>query len=44
MIAPDPTMVFDTDKLVGKIIATPGPPGMGAAKLSLLFGNPLRKL
>jgi len=43
VIVPYSTLVFDIDELVGKKIATLGPPSMGAAKLSLLFDNPLRQ-
>ncbi|MEA1889318.1 MAG: PhnD/SsuA/transferrin family substrate-binding protein [Pseudomonadota bacterium] len=43
VIVPDSTMVIDIDELVGKKIATLGPPSMGAAKVSLLFDNPLRQ-
>ncbi len=43
VIVPDSAMVIDIDELVGKKIATLGPPSMGAAKVSLLFDNPLRQ-
>ncbi len=43
VIVPDSAMVIDVDELVGKKIATLGPPSMGAAKVSLLFDNPLRQ-
>lgn len=43
VIVPDAAMVIDIDELVGKKIATLGPPSMGAAKVSLLFDNPLRQ-
>jgi len=43
VIVPDSALVIDVGELVGKKIATLGPPSMGAAKLSLLFDNPLRQ-
>ncbi|GBE08812.1 ABC transporter, phosphonate, periplasmic substrate-binding protein [bacterium BMS3Bbin11] len=43
VIVPDSAMVIGIDELVGKKIATLGPPSMGAAKVSLLFNNPLRQ-
>lgn len=43
VIVPDSAMVIGIDELVGKKIATLGPPSMGAAKVSLLFDNPLRQ-
>ena len=43
VIVPDTALVIDLDELVGKKIATLGPPSMGAAKVSLLFDNPLRQ-
>jgi phosphonate transport system substrate-binding protein len=43
VVVPDSVLVFDIDELVGKRIATLGPPSMGAAKVSLLFDNPLRQ-
>ena len=43
VVVPDSAMVIDIDELVGKKIATLGPPSMGAAKVSLLFDNPLRQ-
>ncbi len=43
VVVPDSELVFDIDELVGKRIATLGPPSMGAAKVSLLFNNPLRQ-
>jgi len=43
IIVPDSSLVMDIDELVGKKIATLGPPSMGAAKVSLMFNNPLRQ-
>lgn len=43
IVVPDSALVIDIDELVGKKIATLGPPSMGAAKMSLLFDNPLRQ-
>lgn len=43
IIVPDTALVLDIDELVGKKIATLGPPSMGAAKMALLFDNPLRQ-
>jgi len=43
VIVPESSMVMDIDELVGKKIATLGPPSMGAAKMALLFDNPLRQ-
>ena len=43
VIVPDSALIIDIDELVGKKIATLGPPSMGAAKVSLLFDNPLRQ-
>ena len=43
VVVPDSSLVIDIDELVGKRIATLGPPSMGAAKVSLLFDNPLRQ-
>jgi phosphonate transport system substrate-binding protein len=43
VIAPDSSLFIDIDELVGKKIASLGPPSMGAAKVSLLFDNPLRQ-
>ncbi len=43
VIIPDSSLILEMDELVGKKIATLGPPSMGAAKVSLLFDNPLRQ-
>lgn len=43
VIAPDTSLIIDIEELVGKKIASLGPPSMGAAKVSLLFDNPLRQ-
>lgn len=43
VVVPDSALIIDVDELVGKRIATLGPPSMGAAKVSLLFDNPLRQ-
>ena len=43
VVVPESSLVLEVDELVGKKIATLGPPSMGAAKVSLLFDNPLRQ-
>ncbi len=43
LVVPESALVMDIDELVGKKIATLGPPSMGAAKMGLLFDNPLRQ-
>ena len=43
IVAPETALILDIDELVGKKIATLGPPSMGAAKMALLFDNPLRQ-
>jgi len=43
VVVPETALVLEVEELVGKKIATLGPPSMGAAKVSLLFDNPLRQ-
>ena len=43
IVTPDNSLIMDIEELVGKKIATLGPPSMGAAKVSLLFDNPLHQ-
>ena len=42
VVTPESSLIIDIDELVGKKIATLGPPSMGAAKVSLLVDKPLR--
>jgi ABC-type phosphate/phosphonate transport system substrate-binding protein len=43
VVVPETALILEVEELVGKKIATLGPPSMGAAKVSLLFDNPLRQ-
>jgi hypothetical protein len=43
LLVPDTNPVIDPMELVGKTIATLGPPSIGAARLSSMFPNPVRQ-
>ncbi len=43
LIVPEDSLVFDAEELIGKKIATLGPPSIAAARLSEMFDNPLRQ-
>jgi len=43
LIVPEGSMVLDPAELIGKTIATLGPPSIGAARLNAMFPNPLRQ-
>ena len=43
LITPKSETVFDPQELLGKTIATLGPPSIGAARLNAMFPNPMRQ-
>jgi ABC-type phosphate/phosphonate transport system substrate-binding protein len=43
IIVPEGSLVIDPAELIGKTIATLGPPSIGAARLNAMFPNPLRQ-
>lgn len=43
LITPRGESVFDPQELLGKTIATLGPPSIGAARLNAMFPNPMRQ-
>lgn len=43
LIVPGDALVIEPDELIGKTIATLGPPSIGAARLNALFPNPARQ-
>ena len=43
LIVPENTLIFDPIELMGKTVATLGPPSIGAARLSAMFPNPMRQ-
>jgi hypothetical protein len=43
LLVPDTNPVIDPMELVGKTVATLGPPSIGAARLSSMFPNPVRQ-
>ena len=42
LIVPEDDLVFDPEELIGKKIATPGPPSIAAVRIDELFENPVR--
>jgi len=42
LIVPEDALVFDPEELIGKKIATPGPPSIAAVRIDELFDNPVR--
>jgi len=42
LIVPEDSLVFDPEELIGKKIATPGPPSIAAVRIDELFDNPVR--
>ena len=42
LIVPEDSLVFDPEELIGKKIATPGPPSIAAVRIDELFENPVR--
>lgn len=42
LIVPEDSLVFDAEELIGKKIATPGPPSIAAVRIDELFDNPVR--
>ena len=43
LIVPEDKLIFDPSELVGRTVATLGPPSIGAARLSAMFPNPVRQ-
>lgn len=43
LIVPEDSLVFDPQELIGKKIATLGPPSLGAVRIEQIFENPLRQ-
>lgn len=43
LIVPGDALVIEPDELIGKTIATLGPPSIGAARLNALYPNPARQ-
>jgi hypothetical protein len=43
LIAPGDALVIEPDELIGKTIATLGPPSIGAARLNAMYPNPSRQ-
>jgi hypothetical protein len=43
LIVPEGSLVLDPTELVGKTVATLGPPSIGAARLNGMFPNPMRQ-
>jgi phosphonate transport system substrate-binding protein len=43
LVVRDDRLVFDASELIGKTIATLGPPSIGAARLEAMFPNPTRQ-
>jgi hypothetical protein len=43
LIVPNDALVIDPDELIGRTIATLGPPSIGAARLNALYPNPARQ-
>lgn len=42
LIVPEDDLIFDPEELIGKKIATPGPPSVAAVRIDELFDNPVR--
>ena len=42
LIVPEDDLVFDPEELIGKKIATPGPPSIAAVRIDEIFDNPVR--
>jgi len=42
LIVPEDALVFEAEELIGKKIATPGPPSIAAVRIDELFDNPVR--
>lgn len=42
LIVPEDDLIFDPEELIGKKIATPGPPSIAAVRIDELFENPVR--
>lgn len=43
LVVPDNMLIFDPTELIGKRVATLGPPSIGAARLNGMFPNPVRQ-
>ncbi len=43
LIVPEDSLIFDAEELVGKKIATLGPPSIAAVRISEMFDNPIRQ-
>ncbi len=43
LIVPEDSLIFDADELVGKKIATLGPPSIAAVRIYEMFDNPVRQ-
>jgi hypothetical protein len=43
LIASKDALILDNDELIGKTVATLGPPSIGAARLTAMFPNPARQ-
>lgn len=42
LIVPEDALIFEPEELIGKKIATPGPPSIAAVRIDQLFENPIR--